>query len=29
VPVFNVAMKLLAQVYSDRPPFRIFDVPAP
>ena len=29
VPVFNVAMKLLAQVYSDRPPFRIFEVPAP
>jgi len=29
VPVFNVAMKLLAQVYTDRPPFRIFDVPAP
>jgi Icc-related predicted phosphoesterase len=29
VPVFNVAMKLLAHVYSDRPPFRIFEVPAP
>jgi len=29
VPVYNVAMKLLAQTYPDRPPFRIFEVPAP
>lgn len=29
VPVFNVAMKLLAHAYPDRPPFRIFEVPAP
>ncbi len=29
VPVFNVAMKLLAQSYPDRPPFRLFEVPAP
>jgi len=28
VPVFNVAMKLLAHVYPERPPFRLFEVPA-
>lgn len=27
VPVYNVALKLLAQLYPERPPFRIFDVP--
>lgn len=29
VPVYNVAMKLLAQAYPDRPPFRTLDVPMP
>src|SRR5215218_8479645 len=27
VPVYNVSMPLLARSYSDRPPFRVFDVP--
>jgi Icc-related predicted phosphoesterase len=29
VPVYNVAMKLLQQVYPDRPPFRVIELPAP
>lgn len=28
VPVYNVAMKLLQQVFPDRPPFRVIDLPA-
>ncbi len=28
VPVYNVAMPLLTRAFSDRPPFRIFEVPA-
>jgi Icc-related predicted phosphoesterase len=28
VPVYNVAMKLLQQVFPDRPPFRVIEVPA-
>jgi hypothetical protein len=28
VPVYNVSMALLARSFSDRPPFRIFEVPA-
>jgi Icc-related predicted phosphoesterase len=27
VPVYNVSMPLLTRVFSDRPPFRVFDVP--
>jgi Icc-related predicted phosphoesterase len=27
VPVYNVSMPLLTRTFSDRPPFRIFDVP--
>jgi Icc-related predicted phosphoesterase len=29
VPVFNVAMPLLLQKFPDRPPFRVFEIPAP
>jgi Icc-related predicted phosphoesterase len=28
VPVYNVSMPLLARAFTDRPPFRIFEVPA-
>src|SRR5436190_20184165 len=28
VPVYNVSMPLLARSFSDRPPFRIFEIPA-
>jgi len=28
VPVYNVSMPLLARAYLDRPPFRVFEVPA-
>jgi Icc-related predicted phosphoesterase len=28
VPVYNVSMPLLTRSFSDRPPFRVFDVPA-
>jgi Icc-related predicted phosphoesterase len=29
VPVYNVAMKLLAQTFPDRMPFRLLEIPAP
>jgi Icc-related predicted phosphoesterase len=28
VPVYNVSMPLLARTFTDRPPFRVFEVPA-
>src|SRR6185436_643951 len=28
VPVYNVSMALLSRTFADRPPFRVFDVPA-
>jgi hypothetical protein len=28
VPVYNVSMPLLTRSFSDRPPFRIFEMPA-
>ncbi len=28
VPVYNVSMALLTRTYADRPPFRVFEVPA-
>jgi hypothetical protein len=28
VPVYNVSMPLLTRVFADRPPFRVFEVPA-
>jgi hypothetical protein len=27
VPVYNVSMPLLTRTFTDRPPFRVFDVP--
>ena len=27
VPVYNVSMPLLARVFADRPPFRVFEIP--
>jgi hypothetical protein len=27
VPVYNVSMPLLTRTFSDRPPFRVFEVP--
>jgi Icc-related predicted phosphoesterase len=29
IPVFNVAMPLLMRSFPDRPPFRVFEIPAP
>jgi Icc-related predicted phosphoesterase len=29
VPVYNVATKLLQQVFPDRPPFRVIEIPSP
>jgi Icc-related predicted phosphoesterase len=29
IPVFNVAMPLLMHSFPDRPPFRVFEIPAP
>src|SRR6185295_6602621 len=28
VPVYNVSMPLLTRLFADRPPFRVFEVPA-
>ena len=28
VPVYNVSMPLLTRSFADRPPFRVFEVPA-
>jgi hypothetical protein len=28
VPVYNVSMSLLGRVFPDRPPFRVFEIPA-
>ena len=28
IPVFNVAMPLLMRTFPNRPPFRVFEIPA-